>query len=257
MLQRDFSDMTEDLDMSLKNVHLITFDVHNVLLKVKNGAPYHYCKIAKEQLNINADESIVKQRFVQAFRQYNNEYPGYGIRHNISSRQWWSLIFKQSFQDYNLSHDIETKLSRLLYDKFAEPHFWLKDPSADDVLNKLKTTYRLGIISNFDERLIPLLQSFNLYNQFSFVLSPLTCGYYKPEKDIFNLAALKGECKTNEQMCHVGDDYELDYLAAKNANCKTIILTKNEQEKNELIKLHQIENSPIITSLNDLLPIFL
>jgi len=233
----------------LKNIQLLTFDVHNVLLTVRKGAPYQYARLAKECFKISSvDETKLQTNFIQAFRQFNHIHPGYGVNTNITSRQWWNLVVEYAFKDAQLTSEQSQKLGRIIYDEFARGDLWVKNPQADRVLNYLKPKKLLGVISNFDERLESLLEQHQLRDYFQFILTPRTCGFYKPQKEIFDHAAKQGNIRTNEYLCHIGDDLKLDYLAARNANCQALLLNKNNE--------NSVDKSHVIKQLDDLLNLF-
>jgi REG-2-like HAD superfamily hydrolase len=243
----------------LKHIQVITFDVHNVLLTVRNGAPSHYARLAREHLGIQSiDESLLRTNFVQAFRTLNQTHPGYGVNTNISSRQWWTLLIEYVFKEYNLTSEQLEKISKIIYDEFAKGDLWVKHPEADEVLKELKKKKILGVISNFDERLESLLEQHQLRQYFQFILTPRTCGLYKPQKEIFFHAANLGTVDLNDKLCHVGDDVKLDYQAAQAANCQALLITKDEQSKQTLLNEYKnIERNHVIFSLKELLNLFI
>ncbi|CAF4215780.1 unnamed protein product, partial [Adineta steineri] len=218
----------------LKHIKVLTFDVHNVLLTVKNGAPNQYARLARQHLGTQSiDESLLRSNFVQAFRTLNTTHPGYGVNTNISSRQWWTLLIEYTFKECEL---------------------WIKHPEADEVLKELKTKKILGVISNFDERLESLLEQHNLRQYFQFILTPRNCGLYKPQKEIFSHAVNLAQVKSNNNLCHIGDDIKLDYQAAQAANCHVLLLTKDEKSKQTLLNEHKnIEKNNVISNLKELL----
>ena len=241
----------------LKHIQVLTFDVHNVLLTVRNGAPYQYARLAREHLNLQSiDESLLRKNFIQAFRTLNQTHPGYGVNTNITSRQWWTFLIEHTFKDYHLSSDQLQNLSRIIFDEFAKGELWVKHPQAENVLKELKNEKILGVISNFDERLESLLEQHQLRDYFQFVLTPRTCGFYKPQKEIFMHAVKLAKVKSNENLCHIGDDIKLDYQAARSANCQTLLLTKDVQGKESLLKEYkEIDEKHVIYNLDELLTI--
>ena len=230
----------------LKHIQAITFDVHNVLLTVRNGAPHQYARLARQHLGVESiDESLLRTNFIQAFRTLNIKHPGYGVHTNITSRQWWTLLIDHTFKDYHLSSEQLNKLSPIIYDEFAKGELWVKHPEADEVLRELKPKKTLGVISNFDERLESLLEQHQLRQYFQFILTPRNCGMYKPQADIFNHAAKLAQVKSNEHLCHIGDDVKLDYQGGRAAGCHVLLLTKDEHT--------DIDRSHMISSLKELI----
>ena len=239
--------------MSLKNVRLLTFDVHNVLLTVRNGAVNQYARLAREHINLHStDETLLRSRFIQAFRGLNQSHPGYGVTRSISSRQWWTMIVEQTFQDYHLSsNDLQT-LGTVIYDEFAKGELWVKHPEADEVLKALHRKKMLGVISNFDERLESLLEQHQLRSYFQFVLTPRTCGMYKPQREIFTHAGQLAKIAAKDELCHIGDDVKLDYRAAISNQNRCLLLGKET-----LLREHpDIPRDHLITRLTALLPLF-
>ena len=246
------------LSMSLKKIQLLTFDVHNVLLTVRNGAPSQYARLAREHLNLESvDENRVRANFIPAFRNLNVSHPGYGVHTSISSRQWWTMVVEQAFKDDHLSSTQLRTLSTVIYDEFAKGDMWTKHRQADHVLKELHKRKVLGVISNFDERLEPLLEEHQLRSYFQFVLTPRNCGWYKPQKEIFKQAASLANLRSNENLCHIGDDVQLDYRSALASNCQALLLAKDEQAKQKLLQEDQdIPADHVITNLEELLEIF-
>ena len=242
----------------LKHIQAITFDVHNVLLTVRNGAPNQYARLAREHLGIESiDESLLRSNFVQAFRTLNKNHPGYGVHTNITSRQWWAMLVEQTFQQYNLSSEQLERLNKIIYDEFAKGELWIKHPRADYVLKELKKNKILGVISNFDERLESLLEQHHLRQYFQFILTPRNCGLYKPQTEIFSHAVTLAKVDSNENLCHVGDDVKLDYQAAHVATCQALLLTKDEATKKILLNEHKdIDEDHIISNFDELLNLF-
>ena len=239
-----------------RSIQAITFDVTNVLLTVRNSAAYQYARLAREHLAIpSIDQTVLQKNFIQAFRTLNQSHPGYGIHTNISSRQWWTMIVEHTFKDSHLSSEQSNRLGEIIYDQFARSDLWVKHPQADQVLKELQKRGKiLGVISNFDERLESLLEQHQLRDYFQFILAPRNCGFYKPQKEIFIHAVKLTGVKSNENLCHVGDDIKLDYQAGHAAGCQVLLLTKNKQnfskEHPEIDEWHLIEN------LDELLEIF-
>jgi REG-2-like HAD superfamily hydrolase len=243
----------------LKHIQVITFDVHNVLLTVRNGAPNQYARLARQYLNIQSiDESLLRANFIQAFRTLNKTHPGYGVHTNISSRQWWTFLVEYTFKEHQISSEKLEKLSTIIYDEFAKGELWIKHPEADEVLKELKKKKILAVISNFDERLELLLEQHGLRQYFQFILTPRNCGLYKPQKEIFYQAAKLAKIESNNNLCHIGDDVKLDYQAAKSANCHVLLLSKDEASKQTLLNEHKdINENQIILNLKELLNLFI
>ena len=75
---------------------------------------------------------------------------------------------------------------------------------------------KLGVISNWDDRLRPLLKSLQIADQFDVVVVSCEVGASKPASAIFQ-AAVKQLGVPASSLLHVGDSFELDVLGARAA----------------------------------------
>ena len=104
-----------------------------------------------------------------------------------------------------------------LYDRFAEPDAW---HIYEDVLPTLdllaSREIKLAIISNWDERLRPLLHKLKLDHYFEAFAISLEVGFPKPSPVIFEHAANRLGLPASS-ILHVGDSSEMDIAGANAA----------------------------------------
>jgi putative hydrolase of the HAD superfamily len=114
----------------------------------------------------------------------------------------------------------------------------------DDVipaLNELKDKgLILGLISNVDNDIAPLLHKLGLAPLLQVVITSLDSGYSKPQPEIFKAAVKKAGVKTQEAM-YVGDQYQIDVIGASRAGMRGILLDRGDYF-NEAIKETKIRN---------------
>ncbi len=103
-----------------------------------------------------------------------------------------------------------------LYARFAEPGVWALYPEAAAVLEALHGRYRLGVVSNFDRRLYPVLEHLGIRRRFDTILISSELGVDKPDGRIFD-AALAALGVAPRETVHAGDDPEQDWRAAQAA----------------------------------------
>lgn len=87
--------------------------------------------------------------------------------------------------------------------------------------------YRLIVISNVSsvDNLSIYLSRVGLRDYFEFLIASGTVGFEKPDSRIFELA-LKKAGVSPEEIVHVGDDYEADYLGAENTGLIGVLLDR-------------------------------
>lgn len=97
-----------------------------------------------------------------------------------------------------------------------------------------KSKYKLIIISNVssERNLKTYLLKCGLQKYFSYLVASGTVGIEKPNKEIFLLASKMLGVKPH-RILHVGDDYEADYVGAKSAGFKAVLLDRAEKHKDK------------------------
>jgi putative hydrolase of the HAD superfamily len=103
-----------------------------------------------------------------------------------------------------------------LYAHFAEPGVWALYPEAAAVLEALHGKYRLGVASNFDRRLYPVLEHLGVRRFFEAIVISSELGVDKPDSRIFTAALSALDAAPGETL-HAGDDPEQDWRAAEAA----------------------------------------
>jgi putative hydrolase of the HAD superfamily len=192
------------------NIQAVTFDVGGTLIKpwpsvghvYAEVAARHGCKVSPESLNA---------RFAQAWR---------GLKNFNHTRREWAALVDETFAGLLKAPPSETFFPEL-YDRFAQPDAW---HIFDDVLPTLDALAArgidLGIISNWDERLRPLLEQLELSMHFEAILISGEVGFPKPSPVIFEHASrLLGLAP--EFILHVGDSRGQDAEGAAAAGFQT------------------------------------
>ena len=140
--------------------------------------------------------------------------------------EWYDI--KYWLKKFNLNHSYR--------EIFEECRDKLKlYPEVEWVLNKLKDEY-LIIISNAAREFIEFeANELNLKNKFKKIFSSVSdFGKIKKDGDVYKKICkfLKIECNN---MIHVGDNLEFDYMAAKQAGIKAFYLDRKSMESGEHI----------------------
>ena len=114
-----------------------------------------------------------------------------------------------------------------LFAYFAQPEAWQLYPEAVDTLAALKQRgLLLAVISNFDSRLVRILNGLNVGANFAQVFVSSAVGYAKPQPQIFNLA-LTRFVLTPAQALHIGDSETNDLQGANNAGVRALLIDRD------------------------------
>ena len=120
-----------------------------------------------------------------------------------------------------------------LYAEFTQPHVWELFPEVRAVLHQLRPRFRLGLISNFDGRLRPILANLGLAGWFDPIVISSEAGADKPDAWIFQHAMTLGETSAAEAI-HVGDDPLCDWEGAAAAGLHVFRLHRPDNSLHDL-----------------------
>jgi putative hydrolase of the HAD superfamily len=200
-------------------IRTVTLDVGGTLVRPWPSVGHIYSEVAMRH-GIEASPSILNQRFAQAWRsrkQFNH------------TRAEWYAIVNETFaaKTAPLTEEILTDM----YEYFQEPHAWQIFDDVHPALDALASRgINLGIISNWDERLLPLLHKLDLVKYFEAIIVSCDVGFPKPSPVIFEQAARKlGEAP--EFILHVGDSREHDAQGAEAAGYQWRWLDRGDGEE--------------------------
>ena len=158
-------------------------------------------------------EVEVAARFKDAFKQTQLSSPNYGL----DSFVWWSNVISKTF-------DVQDNiLNRTLYDYYGSKNAYVCHDSTKEILRKLKRHYKLGVLSNCDDRLVQILKQMELLTYFEVVMDSQSANLVKPQQAIFDKFAKQVSCDA-KYMLYVGNHYVNDYEAARKAGWSSILL---------------------------------
>ncbi|MBI1929962.1 HAD family hydrolase [Candidatus Poribacteria bacterium] len=94
---------------------------------------------------------------------------------------------------------------------------------ARGMLEALRSTYLLGLVSNFYGNLETVCRELNIYALFGAIIDSTIVGIRKPNPQIFQIATQELGIAPSEATV-IGDSYERDIVPAKSLGCSTIWL---------------------------------
>jgi dihydrofolate synthase/folylpolyglutamate synthase len=196
-------------------VRAVTFDAGGTLLQPWPSVGEVYRRIAQRHGIATSAERLDRQ-FAAAWK----ERKSFGY-----ARADWSELVKQTFAGVASAEDCERFFPEL-YEAFADPGAWRVFDDVVPCLERLKASgAKLGVISNWDERLRPLLGKLGLSRYFDEIIISCEAGVAKPDPGIFRLAAQRLQVPSGA-LLHVGDSRSEDAEGAKGAGCQALLLTR-------------------------------
>jgi putative hydrolase of the HAD superfamily len=188
-----------------QDLQAVTFDVGGTLIECWPSVGHIYADVAARHTNKLIPAEMLNRRFAAAWRAHAD------FQH---TRADWAALVDSTFAGL-LELPPSQTFFELLYQRFSEPAAWHIFEDVTPTLETLKARgVRLGVISNWDERLRPLLRDLQLADYFDVVVVSCEVGASKPGPGIF-AAALQKLAVPPHTILHVGDSLEMDVQGAQ------------------------------------------
>jgi putative hydrolase of the HAD superfamily len=211
--------------MPLRKYKAVFFDVGGTLLQVYPSVGDVYAKHARA-FGFQGDAAELTLRFRDAWKRLGGlESLGTQTGPAAERRFWYDLVW-DVFRHHPLS-DFDSYFATV-YQAFESKDAWhvYDDVAQSGILTKLKTRGAvLGVVSNWDSRLKPILANTGLAAHFDFILASAVVGSAKPDAGIFR-EALRLSGVRAEEACHIGDEPHTDIRGARNLGIDSILIDR-------------------------------
>jgi putative hydrolase of the HAD superfamily len=196
----------------------ITFDVGSTLIDPHPSVGHLYAEVAAQNGHPGLSPEFLNERFQTAF--HNRSHP----LHNSAD---WTKIVDQTFHGLVDPAPSESFFDKL-YRRFGQPSAWHVHADVVPTLTELKARrLPLVVISNWDERLRPLLRELDLERFFDQILISCEIGQPKPHPAIFQHAAHSLRLPP-ASILHVGDHPHEDVYGARAAGFQALLLDRHQ-----------------------------
>jgi putative hydrolase of the HAD superfamily len=198
-------------------VRALFFDVGGTLLRPWPSVGAIYASLANRHGMTATAENLQR-----AFRESWAALKRPGL--TVSRKDWWrELVFRTLGQENQACFEE-------LFEIFARADAWQVFPDVEDTLREARSRgLRVGIISNWDERLRPLLDEIGLALYFDSMTISCEIGVEKPDPRIFQ-AALHAAGVPVKQTVHVGDSDTVDVRGAEAVGMTAVLLNRGKGE---------------------------
>lgn len=213
-------------------IHAVTFDVGGTLIECWPSVGHIYAEVAAQD-GLHVQPAALNRRFKAAWQAFE------GFRH---TRADWLQLVQRTFDGLAPPSVIQILFPRL-YDRFAQPDAWHVYEDVTPLLTALRARgLKLGIISNWDDRLRPLLKALKLEAYFDSIMVSCEVGVCKPAREVFR-AACAELGSAPEHILHIGDNREADWQGARDAGLQALHLRRGRGRRSgsELGKLLELD----------------
>lgn len=197
-------------------IRAVSFDVGGTLIEPWPSVGHVYAGVA-EQFGITgiAPERLNRQ-FAAAWK---------ARREFDYSREAWRELVNHSFAGLWPEPPGATCFDAM-YEAFATVEPWRVFDDVRPTLAEVRGRgWKLAIVSNWDERLRPLLRKLGLIGCFDAIVISHETSFTKPAPEIFQRAAVALNLPA-ETILHIGDSWTEDFEGARAAGMKSLLLDR-------------------------------
>jgi putative hydrolase of the HAD superfamily len=152
---------------------------------------------------------------------------------SLLEREWWGTLVRRVIEQAGLSGALGGPVFEAFFDAlfehFATADAWQLFPDVLPTFQQLKSRgVRLGLVTNFDTRVYPLVDALGIGSFLDSVSIPALVGAAKPEPAIFAHALAQLGTTTAEAL-HVGDELDDDYEGAEAAGLGAVLVDRGRR----------------------------
>ncbi|MBI3811562.1 MAG: HAD-IA family hydrolase [Nitrospirae bacterium] len=205
----------------------IFFDAVGTLFRVRGGVGQIYWELAKPY-GVKASPEAIEAAFRDIFPKapplaFSRLQSGL-LRH--SEKEWWHGVVREVFQRVGMIRKFDDYFEGV-FRAFAGIRGWELYPETREALQSLrKAGFILGIISNFDSRLLTVCTDLEIFEYLDSIQISSREGAAKPDPVIFRKALQQNGLLPREAV-HVGDSVEDDVRGAGGAGLTPIYLDRS------------------------------
>ena len=206
----------------------VFFDLDHTLWDFEKNSALTYKKIL-----MHHEVAVSLEKFLEVYIPLNLAYWKLYREEKISKEQLRYQRLRNTFDklDFSIDDSLILKLSEAYVEELPNQNFLFQN--SIEILDYLKTTYRLHIITNgFKEVQHGKLKNSNIIDFFTHVVNSEMVGVKKPNPKIFNFALEKAGVPASQAIM-IGDNLEADILGAQNAGMQALHFNSNNEAYHE------------------------
>ena len=203
----------------------VVFDVVGTLLEPREPVGESYARLAREH-GVMLSAPRLADAFARVFAAAKpNVHPGATLAAAAEhEREWWRERVRETFRAADgmaRFTDFEAFFASV-WSYYGGAQAWRARPGLASGLDALAARgLRLGVLSNFDQRLRGVLSGLGLAERFEVVTLPGDAGAAKPDAQIFDVC-LKRFGLPGPRVLYVGDRAVEDLAAARTAGLRAL-----------------------------------
>jgi putative hydrolase of the HAD superfamily len=210
----------------VSDIRAVFFDVGGTLITPWPSVGAVYARVGAVH-GFHAAPEAMETAFRAAWKRCKQTANGRALF--TSDKSWWRQLVYEAMDELALDANPDRRAAYFddLFASFARADAWR---IFDDVVATLRAVRARGIhvgaLSNWDERLRPLLNALNLADAFDSVTVSCEVGAEKPDLRVFD-EALRQAGVNPHQALHIGDNFDEDVRGATAAGIRALWLVRD------------------------------
>ena len=209
-------------------IKAVFFDAAGTLIKPRREVGESYVNFAaKYHIDVTTEE--ISERFRSCFECAPRlAFPDATDRTiGTLEREWWKRLVAEIFRPWSPMARFDDFFDEL-FGYFAQPGAWTLYPEVIETLDELRQRgLILSVISNFDSRLVQILNGLGIGSSFRDIFVSSRVGYAKPDHKMFH-AVLERYALEPEESLHVGDSEINDRRGANDAGMRGLLVDRRK-----------------------------
>eukprot|EP00210_Caulerpa_lentillifera_P009492 g9052.t1 len=204
--------LNQDSPSQTPSYKALFVDAAGTLVYPAQSVPVIYRRFGQKYgVKLTEDEILFRYREAFAHPPLHDQWASTSLRYVGDGKEFWKHIISHS-TGCN-SDDLVDEL----YKYYEQKEAWAVESGAYEAFLRLKKFgVKILVVSNFDTRLRPLLETLGFHGIFDDVIVSAEVGAEKPNPTIFIKALESAQCHPAETV-HVGDDRRNDLWGARDA----------------------------------------
>ncbi len=191
----------------------VFFDVGGTLIH-PNPSVGHVYQSAGAQFGLQATPEDIERAFRAVWKRHNDNRSARAGVDDAATRAWWRGIVDEVFDRVSFDGDRAAAFDAC-YEAFAKADAWAIFDDVQPTLQELRARgVPMGVLSNWDHRLPPLLETLELDHYFESIIVSAIVGAEKPSPMIYENAR-DAVGRPYEELVYVGDQRPLDVTPAR------------------------------------------
>lgn len=218
------------MSQEFRAVRGVLFDAGNTLIRVSGTVGDVYAQVARRH-GLDPGGGALERAFRKVFQERKGGFLPRVSRPHSPEREkaWWRELVEAALREAGAWDGFGRRFPAYfeeLYREFEKPDHWEVFPDALPCLDALASLgLGLGVVSNWDSRLHPVLSGLGLAPRFRFVLTSAEFGAEKPDPSIFREGARRLALPP-AQVLHVGDLVRDDWKGATRAGLRAVLVDR-------------------------------